>query len=123
MEKEDIPIQTLLDSLNAGKPQAPAQPITGFRKIAVLVYNQGNVKARIHKETDGRHHLPHIHIEMPDGTASISFDGILLAGEFREIVKVSRWVAERKKHLTVIWDEVHKDRPDQSVIDQWKRCL
>ena len=122
MADEIIPIAGLLALLNGITPQV-SQPKSGFRKIAALVYTEGNVKVVMHKEDGGKHHLPHFHITVADAEAVFGLNGVILEGKIRMGSLITDWTISNNIILTNIWNELHKENPAPDYIASQKRLI
>jgi len=123
MLEENLLTSSLLLLLNDGRNPTVGLPGSGFRKTAVLIYTEGNVKVIMHKETDGQHHEPHVHIKILDREASFSLRGSILAGEIRESGKIAQWVRNNEAILTEIWTELQSENPRHEIINKYKNQL
>ena len=54
---------------------------------------------RMYRESDGKHHLPHVHAEYGGEEVAIAFDGTVLEGN----------IPKNKMKLLVAWMEIHRD--------------
>lgn len=64
----------------------------------------------IEMRKENNHELPHFHAISPDGDISISLDGSILAGKFKDKQKQKeavRWVIERAEILEAVWREAN----------------
>ena len=54
---------------------------------------------RMYKETSGKHHKPHIHVECADEEVAVALDGEILEGS----------IPKPKMKLVEAWMEIHHD--------------
>lgn len=67
-----------------------------FYGIVVLMYNESN----------GKHHLPHVHARFSGFECSIDFEGTILGGSFppKKLALLRAWIVLHNEELRADWD-------------------
>jgi hypothetical protein len=68
-----------------------------FRGIVISMYY----------EDDGQHNVPHVHVRYGDYKASLSLDGVILAGSLprKQYRMVSGWLAIHEDEVYAAWSD------------------
>lgn len=71
-----------------------------------LISNFYGIVVRMFFNDDEKHHIPHFHAEYGEYTASVDFEGNLLAGDFpnSKLKLLSAWAEIHKEELKALWD-------------------
>lgn len=66
---------------------------------------------------DGKHHKPHVHVYYGDYSASIAFDGELLAGSIpvKQMKLVQAWMVIHENELFAAWNKAVAGKPFGSI--------
>ena len=66
---------------------------------------------RMYRETDGKHHKPHLHAEYQGYEAVFDFDGNILSGDFpkKQAGLVNAWISIHEEDLQANWKLLNGD--------------
>jgi len=75
------------------------------------VVREGSIRVRVHSEENEPHHLPHCHVDWPNGRASISLPRLILLDGTELTRQARRVVEDNMEAIKHAWNELNPGRP------------
>jgi hypothetical protein len=74
----------------------------------VRIVRYGNITISVFAEVGGRHHVPHCHVQWPDGRCSIAIDGFVVLAGVQPPRVVWNLLRQYESSIIQAWNELNE---------------